>query len=83
MIIGICGAGTMGRGIAISSLQAGHDVVLFDIAEAACARAATYVIDQLAKAVEKGKMTSDQLATATAAVASAGSAACSGAASPC
>lgn len=67
MIIGICGAGTMGRGIAISSLQAGHDVILFDIAEAACAKAATYVIDQLAKAVEKGKMTSDQLATATAA----------------
>lgn len=67
MIIGICGAGTMGRGIAISSLQAGHHVVLFDIAEAACAKAATYVLDQLAKAVEKGKMTSDRLSAATAA----------------
>lgn len=67
MIIGICGAGTMGRGIAISSLQAGHHVVLFDIAEAACAKAATYVLDQLAKAVEKGRMTSDRLSEATAA----------------
>ena len=35
MIIGICGAGTMGRGIAIASLTAGHGVVIFDISDEA------------------------------------------------
>ena len=56
MTIGICGAGTMGRGIAIASLTAGHSVVLFDISEAAVEAARGSVMEQLGKAVEKGKL---------------------------
>lgn len=56
MIVGICGAGTMGRGIAIASLQATHSVVLFDIAEAPLEKAKANITSTLDKAVEKGKM---------------------------
>lgn len=63
MIIGICGAGTMGRGIAIASLLVGHRVVLFDINQAAVDSAVAYIKGQLAKSVEKGKMTADAFAT--------------------
>lgn len=56
MIIGICGAGTMGRGIAIASLTAGHGVVIFDISDEALTAARNNVIEQLRKAVEKGKL---------------------------
>jgi 3-hydroxybutyryl-CoA dehydrogenase len=61
MIVGICGAGTMGRGIAIASLTAGHSVVLFDIAESAVEAARSNVIEQLRKAVEKGKLSREAL----------------------
>lgn len=59
MIVGICGAGTMGRGIAIASLLSGHRVVLFDIHEAAVDSACTFVKAQLQKAVEKGKLSQE------------------------
>ncbi|MBU3678690.1 MAG: 3-hydroxybutyryl-CoA dehydrogenase [Candidatus Kapabacteria bacterium] len=68
MIIGICGAGTMGRGIAISSLSAGHTVIMFDLSETALLAAQTAVREQLRKAVEKGKMTEEQYGTASASV---------------
>ncbi len=61
MIVGICGAGTMGRGIAIASLTAGHSIVLFDIAESAVEAARSNVIEQLRKAVEKGKLSQEAL----------------------
>jgi 3-hydroxybutyryl-CoA dehydrogenase len=61
MIVGICGAGTMGRGIAIASLTAGHSVVLFDIAESAVEAARSNVIEQLRIAVEKGKLSQEAL----------------------
>lgn len=64
MIIGICGAGTMGRGIAIASLLVGHRVIFFDIQQAAVDSAVTYVKGQLAKSVEKGKMTAEDCASA-------------------
>jgi 3-hydroxybutyryl-CoA dehydrogenase len=57
MTVGICGAGTMGRGIAIASLLAGHHVVMFDINQQAVDAAIGYVTSQLQKSVEKGKMT--------------------------
>ncbi|MFN4984686.1 MAG: 3-hydroxyacyl-CoA dehydrogenase NAD-binding domain-containing protein [Ignavibacteria bacterium] len=57
MIVGICGAGTMGRGIAIASILSGHRVVLFDINQGAVDSAVTYVHSQLQKSVEKGKLT--------------------------
>jgi 3-hydroxybutyryl-CoA dehydrogenase len=63
MIIGICGAGTMGRGIAIASLLVGHRVVFFDIHQGAVDSAVTYVKGQLAKSVEKGKMSAEAFAS--------------------
>lgn len=64
MIVGICGAGTMGRGIAIASLSAGHAVVLFDIVQPALDAARTNVVEQLRKAVEKGKLDANACAVA-------------------
>ena len=60
MTVGICGAGTMGRGIAIAALSAGHSVIVYDAIAGALATAQTTIADQLAKSVEKGKMLSDE-----------------------
>lgn len=59
MIVGICGAGTMGRGIAIATLQAGHSVVLYDLHQHTVDDAIGSVRDALAKAVAKGKLDAD------------------------
>lgn len=59
MIVGICGAGTMGRGIAIAALAAGHSVVLFDAIVTVLASSESNIANQLAKTVEKGKMSSE------------------------
>lgn len=69
MIVGICGAGTMGRGIAITALQAGHQVVLTDLTDEAVAPASAYVAKQLAASVEKGRMTAEARDRAVAAFA--------------
>lgn len=60
MIIGICGAGTMGRGIALSSLLAGHHVTITDLSAQAVEAAATYVHGQLQTSVEKGRISAEQ-----------------------
>jgi 3-hydroxybutyryl-CoA dehydrogenase len=70
MTIGICGAGTMGRGIAIASLSAGHTVILYDLSSDALGAAVSYVRDQLSKAVEKGKLSEQQYDAATKAISS-------------
>lgn len=54
--IGICGAGTMGAGIACAALQAGYSVFLYDSAEAARSRGITFIRQTFAKAIEKEKM---------------------------
>lgn len=59
MIVGICGAGTMGRGIAIASVQAGHSVVLVDVAQAAVDAAMQNVYATLDAAVAKGRLAAD------------------------
>jgi 3-hydroxybutyryl-CoA dehydrogenase len=53
---GICGAGTMGAGIACAALQAGFRVFLYDTSEAARSRGITFIRETFAKAVEKEKM---------------------------
>jgi 3-hydroxybutyryl-CoA dehydrogenase len=58
MIIGICGAGTMGRGIAIASLMAGHTVIIVDLSADACSAAVAAITKQLTSAVERGKLAS-------------------------
>ncbi len=57
--IGICGAGTMGRGIVLAAIQNGFDVVLWDISADAQEPAEKYIHGQLDKAVQRGKMTAD------------------------
>ena len=57
--VGVIGAGTMGSGIAQVFAQAGFDVTLQDVSEAALGRARTGIEKSLAKLVEKGKVTGD------------------------
>ena len=56
MIIAVCGAGTMGRGIALLSLLSGNNARIYDVSEIALQNAETYIIHQLAKLTEKGKI---------------------------
>lgn len=62
--VGIIGAGTMGRGIAIASLLSGYAVVIIDIQQPAVDAALGYIIAQLQKSVEKGKLTTEAFAYA-------------------
>ncbi len=54
--IGVVGAGQMGSGIAQVAAQAGYEVVLVDVAEAALERALASIRRSLEKLVEKGKI---------------------------
>lgn len=57
---GVCGAGTMGSGIAYAAAVAGYDVVLYDLASDALARGAGR-IEKLARGgVERGKITEQE-----------------------
>jgi 3-hydroxybutyryl-CoA dehydrogenase len=56
LIIGIVGAGTMGAGIAQVCLQAGHEVVLYDVDAAAIERGRERIRDGLARLVAKGRL---------------------------
>ena len=58
----ILGAGTMGNGIAQVCAQAGMQVVLFDINDDAVATGLANIKRMLAKAVEKGKASSEDVA---------------------
>ena len=57
LIVGVVGAGTMGAGIAQVCLQAGHEVVLFDVDEAAIERGRERVKEGLQRQVDKGRVT--------------------------
>lgn len=50
----------MGRGIALTCIQAGYEAVLFDTNEAALSKAAEYISQQLQTAVTKQKLTQEQ-----------------------
>ncbi len=53
----VCGAGTMGRGIAQNAAQQGFKVVLFDVKEAATDHARERIDADLEKLLQKGKIT--------------------------
>lgn len=59
MNIAIIGSGTMGCGIAISSIVASHTVQLFDVSEEKRNHALEYVSKELLKSVERGKLAPD------------------------
>lgn len=58
--IGVCGAGTMGAGIAQVFAQSGFDVVLFDLSKEVLLTAEKLIAANLAKAVEKNKISEQQ-----------------------
>jgi 3-hydroxybutyryl-CoA dehydrogenase len=53
----VCGAGTMGSGIAQVAASAGFATILFDVSDAAVQKAAQKMDNDLHKLVEKGKLT--------------------------
>ncbi len=57
--IAIIGAGTMGAGIAQVAAVAGHPVTVYDTVEGAAERAVTAVRDQVARLVDKGRLSLD------------------------
>ena len=64
-IVGIVGAGAMGRGIAQIAAQAGSDVRMFDLQPGAADRARTAVLSQWQKLAEKGRMSPEHLSQST------------------
>ena len=58
----VCGAGTMGAGIAQTLATAGYATMVYDLQPAGLERAAQQIQKQLDIAVEKGKMTAEQAA---------------------
>lgn len=59
IIIGVVGAGAMGRGIVQLFAQAGHPVRCFDAKSGAAAAAVDYVVGMLQRNVDKGRLTVD------------------------
>jgi 3-hydroxybutyryl-CoA dehydrogenase len=59
LTVGVVGAGTMGAGIAQVCLQAGHDVLLFDVDHQAIQRGRDRIADGLQRLVDKGKLPAD------------------------
>jgi 3-hydroxybutyryl-CoA dehydrogenase len=54
--IGVCGAGTMGRGIALTAALAGFNTLLFDLQPDALDKARAQLKKELNKSVEKEKI---------------------------
>lgn len=63
-LVGIVGAGQMGRGIAQVAAQAGYQVVLFDAFKNSLDFGHNFIKGQLDKGAEKGKWTAAEAATA-------------------
>lgn len=68
VVIGIVGAGVMGRGITQLAVTAGYEVRLFDTAAGAASDAKDVIAQHLARLVEKQRMTSDAADAAVARV---------------
>jgi len=64
--VAVLGAGTMGHGIAQAAAQAGYRVVLRDLTEELVGRGLRAVESNLAKGVERGKVTEEEKARALA-----------------
>lgn len=60
MIILICGSGTMGRGIALSSIQSGHIAYVYDAFPETLGKAKAFIDNQIDKSVIKGLYSQEQ-----------------------
>ena len=60
LTVGIAGTGAMGRGIVQVMVQAGCEVLLYDVFDGAAQKAKEYVSGMLVKLAEKGKLTAQQ-----------------------
>jgi 3-hydroxybutyryl-CoA dehydrogenase len=60
-VVGVVGAGTMGAGIAQLALEAGHEVVLHDVDEAAIERGRGTIRDGLARRAAKLELDADSI----------------------
>jgi len=58
--VAVAGAGTMGAGIAIVAARAGFDTLVYDTRQEALARANHQTEQFLRKAVERGKLRSEE-----------------------
>jgi 3-hydroxybutyryl-CoA dehydrogenase len=58
--IAVCGAGTMGRGIAQAAIQSGFDTILFDTNEEILKAAAEEISRSLFSLVQKGKISEEE-----------------------
>ncbi len=63
--IAVIGGGTMGSGIALTAATHGFDTTLIDISEEQLQRASGYHAKQLARSVEKGRMSQEDADAAT------------------
>jgi 3-hydroxybutyryl-CoA dehydrogenase len=61
MKVAVVGAGVMGAGIALSSIQAGYSTLLFDVNLTALEKGESYIRNELEKAVSKGKTTPEKV----------------------
>jgi 3-hydroxybutyryl-CoA dehydrogenase len=61
MKVAVVGAGVMGAGIALSSIQAGYSTLLFDVNLTALEKGESYIRNDLEKAVSKGKTTPEKV----------------------
>lgn len=62
LVVGVVGAGTMGAGIAQVCLRAGHEVVLYDVDEAAVARGRSRIHEGLARLTSGGRLSTEEVA---------------------
>lgn len=60
MIISVCGAGTMGRGIALLGLLSGNNARIYDVSETTLQNAETYILNQIQKLCMKGKINQEE-----------------------
>jgi 3-hydroxybutyryl-CoA dehydrogenase len=58
--VAVIGAGTMGAGIAQVAAAAGHPVLLYDVEQAALAKAKEQIAALLARMVDKGRLSADE-----------------------
>ncbi|MDR1796690.1 MAG: 3-hydroxybutyryl-CoA dehydrogenase [Clostridiales Family XIII bacterium] len=58
----VVGSGTMGTGIAQNAIQSGYDAILYDISAEQLEKAKASIEKQLARGVEKGRMTEEEKA---------------------